>query len=192
MKVLLNQDIESLGRMGDIVDVARGYARNYLIPRGLAVGVTRGSLKEIEEKRRVLKAKAERLRQTLEGIAEKLKSERIVIKARCSASGKLFGSVTNRQLAKEIEERVGCEIDRHKILIDERIRTVGTYKAHIKLHPDIEFDLEFEVEGEGFVPEEAVEQTPALEEGVLESAIVGESEDKSDTPVDSDTGSESA
>ncbi len=178
--------------MGDIVDVARGYARNYLIPRGLAVGVTRGSLKEIEEKRRILKAKAERLRQTLEEVAEKLKSERIVIKARCSASGKLFGSVTNRQLAQKIEETIGYEIDRHKILINERIRTVGTHRAHIKLHPDIEFDLEFEVEGEGFIPEESAEGLSASEEGSPEPAVMGESEGIDETPADSETSSESA
>jgi len=178
--------------MGDIVDVARGYARNYLIPKGLAVGVTRGSVREIEERRKVLKAKAERLRQTLEEVAERLKSEKIIIKARCSARGKLFGSITNRQLAKEIQEHTGHEIDRHKILINERIRTVGTYNAHIRLHPDIEFDLEFEVEGEGFEPEEVVEEATASEEEVSKEEMVEKSGSLEETPADSETGSEPA
>lgn len=157
MKVLLKQDMDNLGRMGEVVEVAGGYARNYLIPRGLAIGVTRGRLKEIEEKRRVLEAKAERERERLESVADKIESLEITIKARCSASGKLFGSVTNRQLAAEIESLTGEEVDRHKIVVDEKIRMVGDYKATIKLHPDVALEMDFKVEGEGFVEEEPTE-----------------------------------
>lgn len=154
MKVLLKQDMDRVGRMGQIVEVAGGYARNFLIPRGLAVGVTRGRMKEIEEQKKVLEVKAARQREQVEELAEKVKSKRIVIKARCSSTGKLFGSITNRQLAGEIAEQTGEEVDRHKIIIDDRIRAVGTYHALIKLHHDVELDLEFEVEGEGFVDAE--------------------------------------
>lgn len=167
MKVLLNQDIDNLGRMGQVVEVAGGYARNYLIPRGLAVGVTRGGLKDIEERKRVLDIKAARQREGLEGLAEKIKSHQpIKIQARCSASGKLFGSITNRSIAAEIERLTGEEIDRHKIEVDEKIRTVGAHTAHVKLHPDVVFDLEFEVEGEGFVAEEPPEEEEAAEAAV--------------------------
>jgi large subunit ribosomal protein L9 len=140
--------------MGEVVEVAGGYARNFLIPRGLAVGVTRGGMKEIEEQKKVLEVKASRQREQVEALAEKVRSKRIVIKARCSATGKLFGSITNRQIAQEIAAQTGEEVDRHKIIVDDRIRSVGTYQAIIKLHPDVEFDMEFEVEGEGFVAEE--------------------------------------
>lgn len=170
MKVLLNQDIDRLGRMGEVVEVAHGYARNYLIPGGLAVGVTRGKLKGIQEQKRVLEIKAARRREKLEGIAEKIKSRRIIVKSRCSATGKLFGSITNRHLASEIEELTGEEVDRHNIIIDDRVRAVGVYHALVKLHPDVEIDLEFEVEGEGFVPEEP----PAEEEEGLEAPEVPE------------------
>jgi large subunit ribosomal protein L9 len=144
--------------MGEVVDVAGGYARNYLIPRGLALAVTRGKVKEIEERKKVLEVKAVRMREQLESVADKISSQKIVIKARCSKSGKLFGSITRRQLAGEIETLAGEEIDRHKIVMDERIRTVGVYHALLKLHPDVEIDIEFEVEGEGFVPEEPAEE----------------------------------
>lgn len=154
MKVLLNQDMDRLGRMGEVVEVAGGYARNYLIPRDMAVAVTRGRVREIEDRKRVLEVKAERLRQQLESIADRVRSQKISIKARCSESGKLFGSITNRQLAVEIEALTGEEIDRHKIVIEDRIRTVGTYRAVLKLHQDVEIDIEFEVVGEGFVPDE--------------------------------------
>ena len=154
MKILLKQNIDSVGRMGEVVDVAGGYARNFLIPRDLAVGVTRGRIKEIEEQQKVLEVKAARQREQVEELAGKMRSKRIVLKARCSATGKLFGSITNRQLAREIAEQTGEEVDRHKIIVDEHIKSVGNHHASIKLHPDVVLDLEFEVEGEGFVGEE--------------------------------------
>lgn len=152
--------------MGEVVEVAGGYARNFLIPRGMAVGVTRGRMKEIEEQKKVLEVKAARQREQVEALAEKVRAKRIVIKARCSATGKLFGSITNRQVAQEIAEQTGEEVDRHKIIIDDRIRSVGTYKAIIKLHPDVELEIELEVEGEGFVAEEP----PALPRDLADEA----------------------
>lgn len=169
MKVLLKTDIDRLGRMGEVVEVARGYARNYLIPRDLAVGVTRTGIKEIEGQKKVLEVKAAREKDRLESVAEKIKAGRVVVKVRCSATGKLFGSITNRQLAQEIQAVTGEEIDRHKIIIADRIRTVGTHPMKIKLHPDVECELEFEVEGEGFVAEE-----PPLEESEQATEQVAE------------------
>lgn len=166
MKILLKQNIDRVGRMGEVVDVAGGYARNFLIPRDLAVGVTRGRIKEIEEQQKVLEVKAARQREQVEELAGKMRSKRIVLKARCSATGKLFGSITNRQLAREIAEQTGEEVDRHKIIVDEHIKSVGNHHASIKLHPDVVLDLEFEVEGEGFVGEEpdaVAEQPPQAE-----------------------------
>lgn len=179
MRVLLNQDMDRVGRMGEVVEVADGYARNYLIPRNLAVAVTRGGVKEIEERKKVLDVKAERLRQQLESVADKIRAQKITIKARCSATGKLFGSITNRQLAAAIEQVTGEEIDRHKIIIEDRIRTVGTYHALLRLHHDVEIDLEFEVEGEGFVQEEpehedAPDSSTEAGEAVNADSSVGE------------------
>lgn len=164
--------------MGEVVDVADGYARNYLIPRGKAVGVTRGRLKEIEERKKVLDRKAARRREKLEGVADKIKARQVVIKARCSASGKLFGSVTNRQLAEELQSITGEDVDRHGIVLEDRIRNVGVYTARVKLHHDVEFDLEFEVEGEGFVPEEPIgepELEPSVEAGDLQGPAPSDS-----------------
>ena len=183
MKVLLKQDIERVGRMGEVKEVASGYARNYLIPRGLAVGVTRGTVKDIAEQKKVLDVKAARQREQLQGVAEKVASKPLVITARCSASGKLFGSITNRQVALAIQEATGEEVDRHKIHVDDRIRAVGQYKAVIKLHPDVETEVEFEVQGEGFEAEEppddeaaaAAAPAPEVVEDAAESTIQEES-----------------
>ena len=199
MKVLLKQNIDRVGRMGEIVEVAGGYARNFLIPRGLAVGVTRGTVKDIAEQKKVLEVKAERQREQVKSVAEKIVSKPVVITARCSASGKLFGSVTNRQVADAIAQAAGEEIDRHKIHIDDRIRSVGTYKALIKLHPDVEIEMEFEVAGEGFVaeeppeeeaetaakaaPETATEATADVETAELETAAAREPSEASGEPA---------
>jgi len=177
LKILLKQNIDRVGRMGEVVDVAGGYARNFLIPRDLAVGVTRGRIKEIEEQQKVLEVKAARQREQVEELAGKMRSKRIVLKARCSATGKLFGSITNRQLAREIAEQTGEEVDRHKIIVDEHIKSVGNHHASIKLHPDVVLDLEFEVEGEGFVGEEPE---------ALPQADAGEVELNADTKADAD------
>lgn len=185
MKVLLNQDIDRVGRMGEVVEVAGGYARNFLIPRGMAVGVTRGRMKEIEEQKKVLEVKAARQREQVEELAEKVRSKRIVIKARCSATGKLFGSITNRQVAQEIAEQTGEEVDRHKIIIDDRIRSVGTYQAVIKLHPDVELELEFEVEGEGFVAEEPEAPPKDLDDELELNADAKATADQNESSSDS-------
>lgn len=182
MKVLLKQDIERLGRMGQVVEVKRGHARNYLLPQGLAVGVTRGGLKDVKEQQRLLETKAARERENCQTLADRITSGRVVIKARCSASGKLFGSITNRQVAGELSALAGEEIDRHKIVFEDRVRTVGGHRATVKLHPDVVLDIQFEVEGEGFVPEEPPEEeaepaVEALEAGggeVTEEAAVEE------------------
>jgi large subunit ribosomal protein L9 len=185
LKVLLNQDIDRVGRMGEVVEVAGGYARNFLIPRGMAVGVTRGRMKEIEEQKKVLEVKAARQREQVEELAEKVRSKRIVIKARCSATGKLFGSITNRQVAQEIAEQTGEEVDRHKIIIDDRIRSVGTYQAVIKLHPDVELELEFEVEGEGFVAEEPEAPPKDLDDELELNADAKATADQNESSSDS-------
>lgn len=183
--------MDRLGRMGEVVDVAGGYARNYLIPQGLAVGVTRGRMKEIEEQKRVLEVKAARQREDLESVADKVRSKPIKVKSRCSATGKLFGSVTNRQLAQAILELTGDEIDRHKIVMDGRIRAVGTYSAVIKLHPDVLLELEFEVEGEGFVPEEPPPEDEEGETGAPEAQpLEGGLSARPDEVVDTDPDSE--
>lgn len=186
MKVLLKQDIERVGRMGEVKEVASGYARNFLIPRGLAVGVTRGTMKDIAEQKKVLEVKAERRREQLQGVAEKIAAKPLVITARCSASGKLFGSITNRQVAAAIQEATGEEIDRHKIHVDDRIRAVGGYKAPIKLHPDVEIEVEFEVKGEGFVAEEP----PGEEAAAPDETKAGSVEETTEPAVEEESGPE--
>ena len=145
MKIILRQDIEKLGQKDDVVTVKTGYARNYLIPNGLAIQATDSALKIHNENLKQRAHKEEKIRGEAEELAKKLAEVKLVIGAKVSLAGKIFGSVNNIQLAEALNEK-GYEIDRRNILLgDDAIKEVGNYKAVVKLHRDVKVDLEFEV-----------------------------------------------
>jgi large subunit ribosomal protein L9 len=145
MKIILRQDIEKLGQKDDVVTVKTGYARNYLIPNGLAIQATDSALKIHNETLKQRAHKEEKIRGEAEELAKKLAEVKLVIGAKVSSAGKIFGSVNNIQLAEALNEK-GYEIDRRNILLgDDAIKEVGNYKAVVKLHRDVKVDLEFEV-----------------------------------------------
>ena len=145
MKIILRQDIEKLGQKNDILTVKTGYARNYLIPNGLAIQATDSALKIHNENLKQRAHKEEKIRGEAEELAKKLAEVKLVIGAKVSSAGKIFGSVNNIQLAEALNEK-GYEIDRRNILLgDDAIKEVGNYKAVVKLHRDVKVDLEFEV-----------------------------------------------
>ena len=148
MKIILRQDIEKLGQKNDILTVKTGYARNYLIPKGLAVQATESALKSHNENLKQRAHKEEKIRGEAEKLAQKLAGVKLVIGAKVSSAGKIFGSVNTIQLAEALNAK-GYEIDRRNILLGEdAIKEVGSYKAVVKLHRDVKVDLEFEVVAE--------------------------------------------
>jgi len=148
MKIILRQDIEKLGQKNDILTVKTGYARNYLIPKGLAVQATESALKIHNENLKQRAHKEEKIRCEAEKLAQKLAGVQLVIGAKVSSAGKIFGSVNTIQLAEALNSK-GYEIDRRNILLGEdAIKEVGSYKAVVKLHRDVKVDLEFEVVAE--------------------------------------------
>ena len=148
MKIILRQDIEKLGQKNDILTVKTGYARNYLIPKGLAVQATESALKIHNENLKQRAHKEEKIRGEAEKLAQKLAGVKLGIGAKVSSAGKIFGSVNTIQLAEALNSK-GYEIDRRNILLGEdAIKEVGSYKAVVKLHRDVKVDLEFEVVAE--------------------------------------------
>lgn len=138
MQVILKQDVEKVGQQGDIVDLSRGYVRNFLVPRGLAEVATSGKL---EEARRAMEEAAERERRTAERaeeIAEILNKSVITIEARTGEDERLFGSVTAANIADAIERAREVHVDRRKVRLNEPIRALGTYQVPIGVHGDIE------------------------------------------------------
>ncbi len=145
MEIILKQDMPNLGHKDDIITVKDGYARNYLIPKGLAINATRTARKVHEENLRQRAHKEAQLKDAAAELAGKLKEVSITIGAKTSTKGKIFGSVNTIQIAEELA-RQGFEIDRKNVTIkEELIKEVGKYTAKVKLHRDVEVEIPFEI-----------------------------------------------
>jgi large subunit ribosomal protein L9 len=136
MKVFLKEDVKSLGRIGEVVNVSDGYARNYLLPKKLAVEANTKNIKEFEHHKRVLQERAARIRAEFKTLADKLSALSLTIKAKSGEEEKLFGSVTNMDIAEALKE-AGQEIDKKKIVLDEPIKRLGEYTVEVKIDAEI-------------------------------------------------------
>ncbi|CUS76370.1 LSU ribosomal protein L9P [Candidatus Kryptonium thompsonii] len=144
MKVILRQNFENLGKFGDIVEVKDGYARNFLIPRGIALPATPGNIKMVETEKKQKAFKLERERLSAQKLAEELAKVEITIPMRAGENERLFGSVTAQMIADELR-KLGFEIDRRKILLDEPIKMLGKYEIPVKLHPEVNAKINLNV-----------------------------------------------
>jgi large subunit ribosomal protein L9 len=136
MKVILKQDIKELGKGGDLVEVKDGYARNYLIPQGLVAAATSKNIKTIEHERKVIASRIKRERAGAEEMGDRLKNVSITIAKRVGENNRLFGSVTNKEIAEGLREE-GLLIDRRQIELEENIRELGVFEVPVKLHQDV-------------------------------------------------------
>jgi len=136
MEIILRQAVENLGKPGDVVQVKSGYARNYLLPHGLAYEATPGNLKRIQQERDRLEAAENERRGAAQGIAEKLEQVSLTFSARVGEEGKLFGSVTAADVAQQLEAQ-GFHIERRQIDLHEPIKALGVYRVPIRLHADV-------------------------------------------------------
>lgn len=136
MKVILRQDYEPLGKVGDVVEVKDGYARNFLIPKKIVYPATPGSIKAVEEEKKRLQAKLQREKKSAELLATEIEKVSVTIPVTVGEEDRIHGTVTTEMIANALLEK-GYEIDRRKIELDEQIKTLGIYNAKIKLHPEI-------------------------------------------------------
>ena len=148
MRVVLRDDVESLGKKGDLVDVADGYARNYLVPRGLAMKATRGVVAQAESMRRNRDAREVRDRQAAEALVPQLAAKRVEVKARAGEGGKLFGSVTTTDIVAAVLEQTGVTLDRRNVTLDEPIRELGSVEVAVKLDAGVEATVGVDVVSE--------------------------------------------
>jgi large subunit ribosomal protein L9 len=148
MKVILRADVPAVGNKGDVLDVADGYARNFLVPRGLAMKASKGALAQAEAMRRSRAVRDARDRESAEEIATRLTPATIRITARAGAEGRLFGSVTPADVAAAVEAQTGVEVDRRRLHLDEPIRALGAHEVPLRLHPEVEVRLAVEVVAE--------------------------------------------
>ncbi|HVF10440.1 MAG TPA: 50S ribosomal protein L9 [Abditibacteriaceae bacterium] len=141
MKVILTEEVEKLGAVHDVVDVADGYARNYLLPRSLAVPATRSAVANLDNMKRVDDRRQHRLRGGAEEKARQLEGQTVVMPARIGTSGRLYGSVGSADIANQLKASLGIELDRKQILLSEPIRSAGTYPVPVVLHRDVKAQI---------------------------------------------------
>lgn len=137
MRIILQREVDKLGVPGDVIDVADGYARNYLIPRGMAAPAVKGAVRHAERLREGHRHRVERALAAARELAERLTSSPIRMRAKAGEGGKLFGRLTLADLARELEARAGAPLDRHAISIAAPIRSVGAHEVTVHLHPDV-------------------------------------------------------
>ena len=148
MEVILIQDVDTLGGINELVKVKNGYARNYLIPRKLAVEASPSNRKQMEERTKQLKKKEDKMLDEVNKVTDKLNESPLKITAKTGTSGKIFGSITSLQISRAIREQRGYEIDRRKITIADEVKELGTYKATIDFGNGKSTEVEFEVVAE--------------------------------------------
>ena len=148
MDVILIKDVDNLGGANELVKVKNGYARNYLIPRKLAVEASPSNVKQMEERTKQEKKKEEKMLAEVNSVIAKLSEAPLKVGAKTGTSGKIFGTVTPLQLSRAIREQKGYEIDRRKIHIVDEVKELGTYKANIEFGNSQSTEVEFEVIGE--------------------------------------------
>ena len=146
MKVILTQDVKGTGRTGDIVNVSDGYARNYLLPKGMAKEASEQNLNIAKQQQKAIEKRRMLELLSAEDVAGKLKGLSVVLKAKCGENGRLFGSVTAKEIAEAITAQHGIEIDKKKIVIPEHIKELGEVKLQIKLHAGVTAEMSLIVE----------------------------------------------
>jgi large subunit ribosomal protein L9 len=146
MKVILKEDVKSLGQRGKICEVSDGYARNYLLPRGLAVEATSGNVQALAHKQKQEEQRRQKEKQAALELASKIANMDVVMQVKVGEKGRLFGSVTNKEIAEVLEKEHNLKLDRRKIELKEAIKAIGEHVIKVKLHSEVSADLKVKVE----------------------------------------------
>lgn len=145
MIVILNRDVKGTGKAGDVVKVSDGYARNMLLPRGYATEATEGNIRSLEKQKAVLAEKKAAEKQAAQELAEKINATEVVIKTKAGENGKIFGSITSKDIADALKEQKKITVDKKKIQLDNPIKGIGEMTVNIKLYPEVTAKLKVSV-----------------------------------------------
>ncbi len=145
MKVILTQDVKKLGKTGELVEVAEGYGRNYLIPKGLAEEATSGNVRRVEAEKKVEKDKRRRELEAAQETAKRLDGQKLQITAKVGDAGKLFGSITAAEIADRLKKQYKVDVDKRKIVLKDPIKSLGTTDVTVKLHPKVHVTIHVQV-----------------------------------------------
>ncbi len=148
MKVILQQDVKKIGKKGEVVDVAEGYGRNYLLPRGLAIEANAGNLRQVAQQQQAESSRARRELQEAEKIGAIFRDKNLQVVAKVGEGGKLFGSITSQEIADQLRRQFSVEIDKRKIDLKEPIKSLGSHPVVVKVHPKVHVPLTVKVVAE--------------------------------------------
>ncbi|HPV15202.1 MAG TPA: 50S ribosomal protein L9 [Candidatus Cloacimonadota bacterium] len=190
MKVILMQHIEKLGAKGDLVNVKRGYARNYLIPRGFAIYATPYNMKKLEEIRKIAKAEEATRLEELKNLAAKINGTTLSFTRKTDEQGNLYGSVSDTDIVNELNSK-GLQVHKSAVQLDKHIKELGVFDIELKLHKDVEARIKVEVKKEATaepaeVKPEPIIETPAVEPVAEEETETAEPEAGVEEPADSE------
>ena len=146
MKVVLNENVKGLGKKLDIVNVSEGYARNFLFPKKLAVAADNKAVSEATTKKEAIKFKKDTDRENALNVKSEIEKIVVTFKLKTAENGKLFGSVTSKEISEELKKTSGIEIDKKKIMLEDAVKTTGTYTAKVKLYEGVIADLKVKVD----------------------------------------------
>jgi len=169
MEVILQEDVTHLGHIGEIVKVRDGYARNYLFPRGLAVLANKRNVRELEHQQRVVEEKRKRVAATAQEVADRMAKVELLFTARAGEGGKLFGSITNQDIEKELREK-GFDVDRRRIKLDEPIKSVGDHKVTVTLAAGVPCEISVQIAALDEPKDEAEPESAEASDGGAEQA----------------------
>jgi large subunit ribosomal protein L9 len=147
MKVILLEDIKGVGKKGQLLNASDGHARNYLLPKKLAVEATKANMNELEAKEKSLASKNRRDFEKAQKLSDRLKEKAVVISVKAGDTGKLYGSVTSREIAAALSEQTGIVIDKKKIVLPDTIKSTGEKQVSVKLHADVVAEITVDVKG---------------------------------------------
>ena len=147
MKVILLQDVKGTGKKGQIIEASDGHARNFLIPRKLAAEATKVNMVQLESEQKRASQKLQNEIEAAQAIATKIREAKLKLTVKVGENGKIFGSISNKEVAEALLKQAGISMDKKKIVMDA-VKTVGEHKANVKLHPQVSAPLTFEVAGE--------------------------------------------
>lgn len=148
MKVILQQDVKAQGKKGEIINVSDGYAKNFLIPKGLAVEANSVNINLLNQKAKSEELKKKKEFEDAKVLADKISKAKVVLKAKSGEGGKLFGSITVKEIAEQLKSQSGIDIDKRKIVLDEPIKMLGTRTLDVKVYPEVTAKLSVQVLGE--------------------------------------------
>lgn len=148
MKVILQADVKNLGKKGQVAEVAEGYGRNFLIPRGLAVEASNANMKNLEMQKASEAKRKERELEEAKELGAKLSGITVKVKTKAGEGGRLFGAVTNKEVAETVEKQHGLKVDKRKFELKTPIKSLGAYPITVKIHPAVSVELKVEVTGE--------------------------------------------